>query len=192
MDRSVPADIALMDRDLDGLVDHAYVADTGGNLYRVDFVDPNTVVSRAGGEWTIRKIAKAESNTGGKVLFAPSVLLGQNKAYIAVGSGDRERPLTSNYPYVENVQNRFYVFVDTFSASGDAMDLDGDSLVDNTSNSTCITPSGTAQGWRMNLAGRGEQTVTSALIGGGRVVFNTHRALEVSSTQCSANPGSTA
>jgi Tfp pilus tip-associated adhesin PilY1 len=189
-DRSVAADVALVDRDFDGLADHAYVADTGGNLYRIDFVDPSTLASRSSGSWTITKIAAVTSNAGRKFLFAPSVLVAQNKAYIALGSGNRERPLATNYPYVQNITNRFYMFVDTFGTSGDSIDLDGSSLADNTSGTTCVTPTSTLRGWRMDLAtGTGEQTVSSAVISGGRILFNTHRATEASANQCGANLG---
>jgi type IV pilus assembly protein PilY1 len=188
-ERSVPADVALIDRDFDGLVDHAYVTDTGGNVYRVDFVDPSTGAQRSSGSWTITKVATVTSGSARKFLFPPSVLYAGGKAYLAFGSGDRERPLIGNYPYVENIQNRFYMFVDTF-ASGDPVNLDGDSLADNTSASTCITPTSTLRGWRMDLAaGRGEQTVTSSLISGGRIFFNTHRATQAPANQCSADLG---
>ncbi|MBX9811403.1 MAG: hypothetical protein K2Y16_07315 [Burkholderiales bacterium] len=188
-DRSVAADVTLIDRDFDGLVDHAYVADTGGNLYRIDFVDA-ALALRAPAAWTITKIAQVQSGSGRKFLFPPSALVAQNRAYLTLGSGDRERPLISNYPYVENVQNRFYMFVDTFPASGAVVNLDGSSLADNTTTSTCVTPTSPLLGWRMDLAsGRGEQTVTSSLIAGGRVFFNTHRAKAATPGQCSANLG---
>jgi len=189
-DRSVPADIALIDRDFDGMVDHAYVTDTGGNLYRVDFVDPATGAVRAAAAWTMQKIATVGTGAARKFLFPPSVLYAGGKAYLAFGSGDRERPLIGNYPYVENIQNRFYMFVDTFSSSSEVVNLDGTGLADNTAGSTCITPSSTLRGWRMDLAsGRGEQTVTSSLISGGRVFFNTHRATQAPANQCSADLG---
>lgn len=188
-DRSVPADVALMDRDFDGLVDHAYVVDTGGSLYRIDFVNPTTLASLDDGDWTITKIATVSSGSGRKFLFPPSVLYAGGKAYLAFGSGDRERPLITNYPYVENITNRFYMFVDTFAA-GSTINLDGSDLVDNTSGSTCVSPSNQLRGWRMDLAaGRGEQVVTSSLITGGRIFFNTHRATQAPANQCSANLG---
>jgi len=188
-ERSVPADIALIDRDFDGLVDHAYVVDTGGSLYRIDFIDPATLAQRAAGEWTMTKIARVASDSRRKFLFPPSVVYAGGKSYLAFGSGDRERPLIGNYPYVENIVNRFYMFVDTF-ASGDPVDLDGSTLADNTSGSTCVTPTSTLRGWRMDLAaGRGEQTVTSSLIAGGRIFFNTHRATEAPKNQCAADLG---
>ena len=185
----MPADIALMDRNFDGLVDHAYAVDTGGNLYRIDFVDPSTGAARDPSAWQMTKIAAVASGTARKFLFPPSVLYASGKAYLTFGSGDRERPLIGNYPYVESIQNRFYMFVDTFAA-GDPVDLDGTSLADNTSASTCVTPTSTLRGWRMDLAaGRGEQTVTSSLISGGRVFFNTHRATQPPTNQCSADLG---
>jgi Tfp pilus tip-associated adhesin PilY1 len=52
-DGSVPADITVVDRDFDGMVDHAYAADTTGGIYRIDFVDPGTLASRAPGAWTV-------------------------------------------------------------------------------------------------------------------------------------------
>lgn len=189
-ERSVPADIALIDRDFDGLVDHAYATDTGGNVYRIDFVNPSTGAQRASGEWAISKIATVASGSSRKFLFPPSVLYAAGKAYLAFGSGDRERPLIGNYPYVENVVNRFYMFVDDFASSADPVNLDGSTLADNTAGSTCISPSSTLRGWRMDLAaGRGEQTVTSSLISGGRIFFNTHRAMQAPANQCSADLG---
>lgn len=41
----------------------------------------------------------------------------------------------------------------------------------------------------MSLTGTGEQTVTSSLIAGGRIVFNTHRAVPTTGNVCSANLG---
>src|SRR3546814_20354798 len=45
--RSVAADVSLVDVDSDGLVDYAYAADTGGAIYRMDFINgPATRVDR--------------------------------------------------------------------------------------------------------------------------------------------------
>jgi type IV pilus assembly protein PilY1 len=160
-------------------------------ISRIDFVDPaNPATTRNSSQWTIQKIASVASDSGRKFLFGPSVLLAQNRAYLTIGSGDRERPLVNNYPYVQDVQNRFYMFVDTFTSSGDSdVNLDGDQLANNTSGSTCISPTSTLRGWRMDLPGQGEQTVTSSLIVGGRIIFNTHRAVPQTGNICNANLG---
>jgi Tfp pilus tip-associated adhesin PilY1 len=188
-DRAVPADITLIDRDFDGKVDHAYVADAGGSIYRIDFVDPATMAARASGSWTITKIAHT---TGGsrKFLFGPAALATTDKVYLAVGSGDRERPLISNYPYVTPVNNRFYMLIDKFPAAG-VIDLDGSTMDDFSSATTCNTSMGSAQdGWRMDLnSGTGEQTVTSSVIFGGTVFFSTNRPTASAANSCATNLG---
>ena len=161
--RSVAADVTLIDRDFDGLVDHAIVADTGGNLYRVDFVDPLTRAPLPAASWAIHHTART-AGAGRKFQFAPAALATNDRVFVALGSGDRERPLQTNYPYVESILNRFYMFVDPFSTPSVPVDLDGGTMADFTSNTTCATTLGTSlNGWYMDLnSGRGEQTVTSA------------------------------
>ncbi len=188
--RSVAADVTLVDRDFDGMVDHAIVADTGGNLYRIDFVDPATRLPLPAGSWAIHHIAQTNA-AGRKFQFAPAALATSDRIFVALGSGDRERPLQSNYPYVENIANRFYMFVDTFSTSGPPADLDGGSMANFTSNTTCATTLGSSlNGWYMDLnTGRGEQTVTSAAIFGGLIFFSTNRPVPTTPGQCGANLG---
>ena len=189
-DRSVAADITLIDRDFDGMVDHGYVADTGGNIYRIDFVDPVTFIALTPANFTITKIART-TGSNRKFLFGPSALAIGLKVYLALGSGDRERPLISNYPYVTPVTNRFYSFIDEFGSAGLPMDLDGASMQNFTSGSTCDSVLGTGKlGWFIDLdAGRGEQTVTSSVIFGGTVFFSTNRPTAVSPTSCGSNLG---
>jgi Tfp pilus tip-associated adhesin PilY1 len=193
--RSVAADVTLVDRNFDGHADHGYVADVGGNLYRIDFVNPVTLGPLAPGSWTITHVARTNDpatnpNAGRKFLFAPAALPGKDRVYLALGSGDRERPLEVNYPYVEDIQNRFYMFVDNFLTTG-PVDLDGGTMADFTTNTTCSTNLGSGfTGWHMNLDnGRGEQTVTSAAIFGGLIFFSTNRPVSAASGQCASNLG---
>lgn len=187
--RSVAADVSLVDRNGDGLVDHAYVADTGGNLYRIDFSQPNGVTALAPAQWTITHIARTQG-AGRKFLFGPAVMALKDRVFLAIGSGDRERPLMTQYPYAENVRNRFYMYMDRF-VNAAAVDLDGPTLSDFTINTNCNSGIGATQnGWYMDLGnGRGEQTVTSALIFGGVVYFSTNRPLVSTPGMCSANLG---
>ncbi len=186
-DRAVPGDVALVDRNFDGKADHAYAADTGGNLYRVDFVDPVTMAPRDSGAWTITKVAST-GGAGRKFLFGPAVLALSNKVILTIGSGDRERPLITNYPYKTPILNRFYMFMDSFGST--VVDLDGSTMSNFTSGSDCNTVLATGQnGWFMNLdAGTGEQTVTSSVIFGGTVYFSTNRPLPAANS-CSNNLG---
>ena len=190
-DRSVAADVTLIDRDFDGFVDDAYIADTGGNVYRIDFINNSNYAPLASGSWTITKIART-TVTGHKFLFGPAALAVGSSVYLALGTGDRERPLITNYPYVTPVVNRFYSFLDNFGTVGLPMDLDGASMQDFSNGSDCNSVLGTGKlGWFIDLkdGGRGEQTVTSAAIFGGTVFFSTNRPVPTPPNSCAVNLG---
>jgi type IV pilus assembly protein PilY1 len=192
-ERAVAADIAMVDIDNDALPDYAYAADTGGNLYRIDFIDnPSTRKELASTDWIGRKVAHTAGG-GRKFLFAPALLAAQGYVYVALGSGDREHPLYAHYPYA-NVVNRFYVYKDDLAAaSSTAQDLDA--LADYTSQNACDTPrvlpTNDLKGWFMNLNqnGKGEQVVTSALIAGGMVTFSTNRPIAPQAGTCTTTLG---
>jgi len=193
--RAVASDIAMVDIDNDGMPDYAYAADTGGNIYRIDFVaGPAVTKPLTNTQWAMHRVAYT-NGAGRKFLFAPAVLAVQDKVYVAIGSGDREHPLQSQYPYA-GVLNRFYVYKDDLNstASSSAFNLDTD-LVDYTNNTTCDTPqvlpNSSLNGWYMNLNqyGQGEQVVTTALIAAGMVTFSTNRPVPPSAGTCSTALG---
>ncbi|MEQ1440255.1 PilC/PilY family type IV pilus protein [Fontimonas sp. SYSU GA230001] len=179
-ERSVAADIALVDINFDSKVDYGYAVDTGGAVYRIDF----TLLP-----WSMTKVASTTGD-GRKFLFAPALLQtrtedGEPVIYVAVGSGDREHPLRSDYPYADPIVNRFYVFKDYPAQSLSLLDLDGNDMLDKSTpdgadqcDSTKVLPDTDKRGWYIDLVdyGRGEQTVTSAAIAGGQVFFSTNRA----------------
>lgn len=193
---SVVSEVSVVDMNADNKADYGYVGDTDGNIYRIDMV---TAVVSGGvatytaldpSSWTIRHIAKAEG--GRKFLFQPALLplAKDGRVYIAIGSGDREHPLVSHYPYKDDVTNRFYVYLDNLTVtSGDPVDLNN--LVDKTADGGCgsssILPGSEKPGWYMDLNqyGKGEQTVTSAIILGGQVVFSTNRPIPPADGTCS-------
>jgi type IV pilus assembly protein PilY1 len=185
--RAVPGDVTLVDRDFDGMADHVYAADTGGTLYRIDFVDPVSMAVRSPGSWSITKVAHT-AGAGRKFLFGPSALALTNQVIVSLGSGDRERPLVSNYPFTSPVLNRFYTFFDKFNGINE--DLDGADLANLTTNTDCTSSVPNNQlGWYMDLnAGKGEQTVTSSVIFGGTVFWSTNRPIPTQNV-CSTNLG---
>jgi Tfp pilus tip-associated adhesin PilY1 len=193
--RSVAAEVALVDINGDGSVDAAYVADTGGNLYRINFSDPtNYFAALPPTSWTITKVAYT-SAASRKFLFTPAVVPYKNSVYVALGSGDPEHPLSVSYPYTTPVTNRFYVYLDN-PLSSTVTNLDGATMLNYTNPSTnsCATaavlPSGSNVGWYMDLTanGTGEQTVTWALIVDGMVTFSTNRPI-ASATTCASPLG---
>lgn len=189
---SVVGDVSYADINGDGYPDYAYAADTAGNLYRISFIDSPTAATPTNlgsNAWTITRIAYT-SGAGRKFLFRPELLSNSRKVYIAIGSGDREHPLQSHYPYSSQIINRFYVYVDD-PASTTLVNLDDttkmyDYTSDTTCNTTPVLPGSAMKGWFMNLNqyGRGEQVVTSALIAAGMVTFSTNHPI-ANSNQCS-------
>jgi type IV pilus assembly protein PilY1 len=196
---SVAADVALISVAVPGVVDHAYAADTRGNVYRVDFAGNPT-------QWVMNRVAFT-NGSGRKFLFAPALLAAPGgQVYVALGSGDREHPLQAQYPFM-NVLNRFYVFKDNLSSSV-SLNLDdttrmhdftyssGDPGPNNATNGTsCSTagvlPTSTTNGWFMDLNqnGQGEQSVTSAIIAAGMVAFSTNRPIPQTQGTCATMLG---
>jgi type IV pilus assembly protein PilY1 len=184
-DRPVTADVSLVDLDYDGTMDLAYAADTGGNLYRISFIDSaNDDAPLSPESWSMLKIATTQGD-GRKFLYGPAVMPYKGYVYLALGSGNRERPLETNYPYTSSIQDRFYVFLDRphedpTTAETHPIDLDDTTMLfDYSTNTTCadeiLTPESQHRGWFMDLQNRGEQTVTNALIVAGMATFSTSR-----------------
>jgi Tfp pilus tip-associated adhesin PilY1 len=193
-DRAVAADVALVDVDNDGYPDYAYAADTGGGIYRVDFVGSYAArTPLAADAWTSRKVAYTTGG-GRKFLFSPALLASQGKVYVALGSGDREHPLQSQYPYA-NVTNRFYVYLDDLAAATGTPATNMDAMTNYTTNTDCaaakVLPNSGTKGWYMDLNqnGQGEQVVTSALIASGMITFSTNRPVPPDAASCSTSLG---
>jgi Tfp pilus tip-associated adhesin PilY1 len=189
--RSVIADIAMIDIDVNGYVDYAYAADTGGNLYRIDFVDgPKTRNAVAAGSWKMYKVGHTTAGSGRKFQYQPALFLNGTSVYVALGSGDREHPLQANYPFTKPIKNRFYVYVDDLTATADN-DLDSTvTMKDFTATPACngaqVLPTTKEKGWYLQLDayGPGEQVVTSAAIAGGLVTFSTNRPVPKAASSC--------
>ena len=186
---SVAANVALIATDDGSVVNHAYVADTRGNIYRIDFGKRGDTTTSG---WVINRVAYTKGGYR-KFLYAPALLqAGTKRVYLALASGDREHPTRTQYPYTQAVTNRFYVYLDDLTSTT-AVDLDGASMNNCTAdNANCaaILPSSTQKGWYRDLnTGQGEQGVTATAIVGGKVAFSTNRTLPVNSLSCTASLG---
>lgn len=186
--RAIAADVALAAVANPGVIDHAYAVDTGGSIYRIDF-------GASLAQWTIQQVAYT-SGAGRKFLFSPALVPAPGgQVYVVLGSGDREHPLQSQYPY-SSVVNRFYVYKDNLAATT-ATNLDDTSLMyDYTSplttcGTTQVLPTSSMRGWSMalNQYGQGEQTVTSATVAGGLIYFSTNRPIPATQGTCATTLG---
>ena len=194
-DAPVVAELSTVDMDFNGTIDFAYAVDAAGSIYRVNFAtvaDNGVVTALAQSDWSVTKIANTLNNTR-RFLNQPTVAVFQNSVYVAIGSGNRERPLESNYPYVSSVQDRFYTYIDLpGQAQSTPTDLDGSQLSDVTPGDTGESASCTGpglRGWYMNFDGRGEQIVNPAAIAGGQVLFNSYQPGGNAPAMCTRAPG---
>ncbi len=101
---AIPADVALLDSDQDGVTDRLYAADTGGNVWRLDMLGDFS-------DWRMTKLAalgpaQNEAITGVRQFFGQPVIVrsvvrmetGKQTAvevpadWVLLGSGDRAHP----------------------------------------------------------------------------------------------------
>ena len=189
-ERAVSGEVAIVNDGL-GLAKFAYVADLGGNVYRI------TIGDAAPSAWSIKRLASLGCDTAvaaatatatvctpnRKFMFGPDVVEDSGAYVLLLGSGDREKPLRS-YTNATSVANRFYMLVDKPS---DALWLDAEPARCDTLKVLChaslVAITGTAtptaielagkKGWYLTLAA-GEQVVTSSVTAYGTTTFNTH------------------
>lgn len=184
-DRSVPADVALVDADYDGYVDRAYAADVGGNLYRLDFEQPTASGLRTDPDgWTMYKFAALGGTTSPvrKFFYPPDAVLSRGFTAVLAGSGDREKPLslTSN--------DRFFTVYDNRTAKGAPSPLP-----------TVIGPSdlgnvddggAKASGCYIAMDGaNGEKVINAPTTVGGITYFASNKPPQPQANSCSANLG---
>lgn len=177
--RGVIADMALVSG-TDGHAKYAYIADMGGNVFRINLAGADTA-------WTIKHIASLGCDTATtsctanrKFMFAPSVVNTATGEYtIMLGSGDREKPITG-YASATAVTNYFFQFKDkpednTYPGTTDcSVALTClNSLLAIGREAASPTSLGTKKGWYLGLNST-EQVVTQPLTIFSVVTFSTH------------------
>jgi Tfp pilus tip-associated adhesin PilY1 len=190
VDAPVVGELAPLDADFDGHADYLYAADAEGGVYRIaldkpadaDGVDPDT-------HWTAAVKVGATSGNSKRFLNRPEVFVVPQTDIVgvAIGSGDRERPLKVNYPYATPVTNRFYLILDRpdsepMGALSLPLDLDADLIDASTNEGRSVQET---NGWYFEFEGRGEQVVNAAAVAGSKVFFNSYQPGGSSTGLCS-------
>jgi type IV pilus assembly protein PilY1 len=129
------------------------------------------------------------ASLGGKVFFAPDVVVTKQFIAVLVGTGDREKPLL-----VSTADNFFLVKDEVGAPRTTALvkaDLTRVAKIDNTTmQPTLANPSAnSANGCYLELATNGEKVVNAAFSIAGATYFGTNRPKPASSTSCSADLG---
>ncbi|RZL89613.1 MAG: pilus assembly protein PilY [Variovorax sp.] len=196
MNYAIPADVTLVDRDFDGLIDRIYAADTGGSIWRVDLQpDGSGDLSK----WQATQLA-ALGGSGipkRKFFFPPDVVLTKGYDVVLNITGDREHPLLA-HSATNAVVNRFYMIKDTnvgmdskaWATVRDDSSNTADAVPTTLFRVTATTPyDNTLGGFYVTLPGVGEKGVNAPTTVGGLVYFGTNQPIAPSSNSCQANLG---
>ncbi|MCF9045452.1 PilC/PilY family type IV pilus protein [Acinetobacter nectaris] len=108
---SVVSQIKAVDRDGDGLVDHLYFGDLGGQVWRVDINNKNTNTSDISTFATVNRLANFNAQQQHFYEMPAFTIHQDNNGYfaaISLASGNRSNPLST----AEATPNRVYVLID--------------------------------------------------------------------------------
>jgi type IV pilus assembly protein PilY1 len=167
MNFSVAASPTAVDTDNDGYVDHVYVGDVGGQLWKFD-VSTTDTTGWKGKRFFAADPAQANPPPAGDyaqthAIYAAAVALDrQRNLWLFFGTGDRNRPTAMS-------AGRFYGLKDDTDMTNGA-GLTGASAGIKDVTAANVTAS---QGWYVVLAGRGEKPVAAANVFNGTVFFST-------------------
>ncbi len=186
---SIPSTVAGADLNGDGLLDRLVVGDMGGNVWRMDM--PATAASTA--DWAINQLASLGRRDGGCPSPDPSGQCGQDRRFfhapdivpfrdssgdydgVVIGSGNRATPLgttTDNFMFVIKDRETSTLVA---PASGSVVPKTIDELADitNCTLATSCAATGLAEGWKLELEGGGEKSLSTPITLSGIVFFTT-------------------
>mgnify|MGYP005840278013 CR=1 FL=1 len=170
MRHAVPASISVVDIDFDGVADHLYFGDLGGQIYRVDMDDEDVDDS------DVHRLARLSGGSAAdnrRFFFPPAVSFikegSEELLYVALGSGYRAHPLD------DTVDDYFFVIRDDTALAGQSpTDLRFNDLFTLALDGSNQPPDG-ADGWKLELEDEGEKALASPVIFGNRLFFTSFR-----------------
>ena len=161
LDYAMPAPPTMVDNDLDGFIDTAYIGDLGGNVWRFNFCAASDDSSCTTTNWTGSRLFQ-RTGTSGSIYAAPAAAKDpKGNIWLYWGTGDRLEPIT-----VGGGTNSIYAVKDTGSTV----------TIGNLENVTSSTYSDTdgKKGWYLNLTGNGEKVLAEPAIFGGVAYFTSY------------------
>ena len=206
IEHSVASDVTIADVDLNGVTDIAYVGDTGGNVWRLDFPEDGTA-------WSASLLAELGGSgvSDRRFFHAPDVVFAKenvssvdaqgatvesSRPYIGVviSSGDRANPRGST------VNDFVYMIKDTLISSGEGDTrsdtvnhndlLDVTAICGSLEDADC-EPDDLPYGWKLSLGQLGEKGLASPLTAEGVSFFTTYLPEgELVQGQCAPGVGS--
>jgi type IV pilus assembly protein PilY1 len=199
----IPGQVAAIDRNNDGLVDHIYVSDMGGQLFRIDIYNGNSTDELARGG-LIADFAGDTEASNRHFYYGPDVAeisFGTNNYYaVALGSGWRSTPLDTVVEdrfYMlkdESVfsvdEDGYYVFPET-STEADLYDATDHELTSDNEGVQGLAASAfsNADGWYIRLTVDGEKVLAAATIINYKIFFTTYVPAASSTSACATPTG---
>ncbi len=204
MNYSIPARVSAIDRNNDGLADHLYVADMGGQLFRFDIYNGEPINDLIQGG-LLATFSGDTPETNRRFYYGADVseiLLGDEQFYgVAIGSGYRAGPLNTT------IEDEFYMIKDTGVFNMDengkfklpSSPLTQSDLYDAT-NHLLTSENDTEkelemnkfadkQGWMIRLTQGGEKVLASPLILDYKIFFTTYLPATSSDSLCAPPSG---
>ena len=204
MQYSIPARISVIDRDNDGLADHMYVVDMGGQLFRLDIYNGNSGDDFIKGA-LIGEFSGDVAEDNRRFYYGPDVseVALRNEHYYAVafGSGFRAGPLNTT------VDDRFYMYKDygVFALDeNENFTLPATTLnesnfydaslhlltsTDDEARELANTAFEGKDGWMLRLTTKGEKVLSSPLILDYKIFFTTYVPASSSESSCAPPTG---
>ncbi|MBQ0797957.1 MAG: hypothetical protein KBT63_01640 [Porticoccaceae bacterium] len=194
---SIPATVVPLDVNNNGVTDRLYVGDMGGAVWRVDMPEGSATNQRRD-SWFASKFA--ELGTDGapndrRFFHSVDIVLTKDDTGdydgIAISSGDRADPLgvdTENY--------LFYMKDRTTTSGAASVKTRSPYVLSDLADVTpCLTGAETgcaalsmANGWRIQLVGTGEKSLSKPIVDGGIAVFTSFEP-SVGVSSCDATEG---
>lgn len=186
MNFSLAANPTAVDLDNDGFIDHVYVGDVGGQLWKFDVSAAATLSGGLATNWTGKRVFAADPTqtnppaTGEyypkQGIYAQPALAYDTSGnlWVFFGTGDRNHPMSTS-------TNRFYGFKDVASNMTNGNNLTESSLTNLTSGTGTVT-----QGWYIVLANT-EKVLAAADVFNKVVLFTTFTPTTV--VTCGAGGG---
>ncbi|MEH6542646.1 MAG: hypothetical protein V7721_01785 [Porticoccaceae bacterium] len=194
---SIPATVVTLDVNNNGVTDRMYVGDTGGAVWRVDMPEGSAANQRQD-SWFASKFAELGTDgaaTDRRFFHSVDIVLTKDDTGdydgIAISSGDRAHPKETD------VSNYLFYMKDRTTTSGAASVRTRTPYVlsDLADVTSCLTGAefgcaalSMANGWKIEMEGTGEKSLSKPLIDGGLAVFTSFEPSIVLSS-CDATEG---
>jgi len=165
MTHALPAQPAVIDSDMDGFADRAYIGDLGGNIWRFSFCRASDGDGCTTADWRGTLFFQRDSKTG-PVYYSPAVARDVvGNLWVYWGTGDRLEPLAP-----KEDKDWFYGVRDL----GKETPRTGSNLQNISGATQTFTDLNTKDGWYVILGGAGEKVLANPTVFGGVVYFTTY------------------